>query len=105
MNYLSIERFLVNQERLTDTSDLTFQVGDIVSSSSTKNWKVIEIAIGLGRGISCLLEQPTTQTFRGNEPYQGNGWQHGTNEQGEYVVRRVMKYQSLYLNERGESNV
>jgi hypothetical protein len=100
MNYLSIERFLVNQERLADSSGLMFQVGDTVSSSSTRDWQVVEFATGLGRGISCLLEQPSTHAFRGNEPYQGNGWQHGTNEQGEYVVRRVMKYQSLFLTKR-----
>lgn len=102
MNYLSIERFLINQERLTDTSGLSFQVGDIVSSGRTNNWKVIEIAMSFGGGISCLLEQPSTQTFRGDEPWQGNGWQSGTNEQGDYVVRRVMKYQSLYLTEKGK---
>ena len=100
MNYLSIERFLVNQERVEDTSGLMFQVGDIVSSGRTKDWKVVEIAMSFGGGISCLLEKPDTQTWRGDEPWQGNGWQHGTNEEGQYVVRRVMKHQSLYLTQR-----
>ena len=97
MNYLSIERFLVNQERLEDTSGFSFQVGDIVASNTIKGWKVIEFAMCFGGGISCLLEYPSTQTFRGDEPWQGSGWQQGTNEQGDYVMRRVLKYKSLYL--------
>jgi hypothetical protein len=97
MNYLTVERFLVNQEPLAgDTGGFT--VGDIVSSSATKNWKVIAMAQSIGKnGISCLVEQPSTQSFRGDEPWSGNGWQHGYNEQGEYVVRRVLKYHSLIL--------
>lgn len=92
---------MINQDPLSDTSGLTFQVGDIVSSSTTKDWKVVAFAVSLN-GISCLLEHPSTQTFRGDEPWKGDGWQHGTNEQGDYVLRRVMKYKSLYLTYKGD---
>lgn len=103
MNFLSVERFLVNQEPITDTSGFMFQVGDIVSSRTTINWKVVAFAVHPIVGISCLLEYPSTHTFRGDEPWKGDGWQHGKNEQGDYVIRRVMKYSSLYLTEKGVS--
>lgn len=108
MNYLSVERFLTNQERLTKTEGLMFQIGDMVStgrSSYNQDWKVVEFAMCFGGGISCLLEKPAdNQIHRGDEPWQGNGWQHGTNEQGQYVVRRVMKYKSLFLTHKAYDN-
>jgi hypothetical protein len=117
MNYLTVERFMVNQMPLEECTNQATQrsfargdarrieIGDIVKSNITGHYKVIAMAVSVGRnGVSCLLEQPSTQDFRGDEPWTGTGWQNGYNEDGEYVVRRVLKLNSLILVSKAYDN-